>query len=91
LATRGWAAVGAGFGVATATAAEKLTNASVAAMGSIGAWIKRLVVGGTIYLGGGVPPRAKGSENPPEIEQPAKPTRPDEQEPDKHPPAGGGL
>jgi hypothetical protein len=39
-------------------------------------WIKRLVLGGSIWFGGGPPPRTTIGENPPRAEQPAKPKDP---------------
>jgi hypothetical protein len=56
-------------------------------MASAKDWIKRLIVAGGIYIGGGVPERAKHSDQDPATEQPAKPTeekaerRPEESEP----------
>ncbi len=47
-----------------------------AGMASAKDWIKRLLVGGAIWIGGGAPPRTTVGEDPPKAEQPAKPKEP---------------
>lgn len=77
------AAIGSMGGLVLANAAEATAEFAVDKMAGFKDWIKRLVVGGVVWLGGGVPERVKGSDNPPEAVQPARPPGSEEVRPDE--------
>jgi RHS repeat-associated protein len=82
------AAIGGGSGIVAGVAAGNVAEATADAadskeMATFGDYIRRLLVAGGIAIGEGVPDRTKGSENPPELEQPAKPPKPDEKKPEE--------
>jgi len=45
-------------------------------MATLGEWFRRLILAGGIAGGKGLPDRAKGGKNAPEIQLPTKPPRP---------------
>jgi hypothetical protein len=70
-------------GLAAANVAEATADAVVINMASAKDWLRRLIVGAGLAIGGGAPDRAKHGENAPEVQTPAKPPRPDEKKPDE--------
>ncbi len=72
--------VGAARDISSVT---RVADGLVAEMASAGDWLRRILIAGAGWIGGGVPDRVKGSDNPPEFEEPAKPPKPDETKPDE--------
>jgi RHS repeat-associated protein len=84
LTTAVGAAIGGTLGAVkeVADAAPSLVRHATVAMASLKTWAKRLFTGAAIYLGGGVPERAKHATEPPEVEQPANAPKRDLKQPD---------
>ena len=73
-----------GLGAAVGGLADRLAHAATSVktgLRAAGKWIRRFALGASIYLGGGVPERAKHSKKPPEQEQPATPPGGEKQRP----------
>jgi RHS repeat-associated protein len=61
---------------ADATAVRQVPNDGTHEMATLGEWFRRLILAGGIAGGKGLPDRAKGGKNAPEIQLPTKPPRP---------------